>query len=234
MVGSVVNHYRRWVDATCAQCAGAYLRRLDARSRRFCSEKCRGAWQHEHHVPVPLRERFERNIKKDAATGCWLWTASVSRGGYAYMQSESREKRVPAHRISYELHRGAIPEGLQIDHLCRVRRCVNPDHLEPVTAAENTRRGRAGEINHLRNLAKTTCRHGHLLTPENTYVRPSGFRECRECVRIRTNAGPRRLLTDKCSKGHMFTTENTYITARGGKRCRACHRENERVRKGGL
>lgn len=76
----------------------------------------------------------------------------------------------------YEAFVGPIPDGLQIDHLCRVRHCVNPAHLEPVTIAENVRRGAA---------AQTHCKYGHEYTPENTVIHHGG-RECRTCNRIRS------------------------------------------------
>lgn len=86
-----------------------------------------------------------------------------------------------AHRVAYELTRGPIPAGMEIDHLCRVRSCVNPDHLEAVTRGENLRRGRG------KTGAQTHCKRGHELTPENTYryVNRRGYvcRHCRQCRR---------------------------------------------------
>lgn len=86
-------------------------------------------------------------------------------------------KKVYAHRIAYQLLVGPIPEGMQLDHLCRNRRCVNPDHLEPVTHAENVRRGLSGA--YLR--ARTHCPKGHPYDQANTYVSNSGSRNCRAC-----------------------------------------------------
>lgn len=80
-------------------------------------------------------------IEVDTA-GCWLWTGSISSTGYGtHTYSGPSRRTVLAHRMVYELHRGTIPVGHDLDHLCRVTRCVNPSHLEPVTPAENCHRG---------------------------------------------------------------------------------------------
>lgn len=85
------------------------------------------------------RDRFETFVDKTPT--CWLWTGSLTWDGYGLFRENNR--RTGAHRFAYEYHVGPIPAGLQLDHLCRVRNCVNPDHLEPVTASENTRRAYA-------------------------------------------------------------------------------------------
>jgi hypothetical protein len=108
---------------------------------------------------------------------CWLWTSSIDRGGYG--QFDLGNKSTIAHRWAYEFCVGDIPEGLDLDHLCRVRHCVNPDHLEPVTRSENMRRSPIA-ISGI-NARKTHCKRGHEFTPENTY-RDSRGRKCRECV----------------------------------------------------
>jgi hypothetical protein len=102
---------------------------------------------------------------------CWLWLRSLTEG---YGNFYFRGGPCPAHRASYELFVGPIPDGLHIDHLCRVKHCVNPAHLEPVTRCENARRGAHG--------MKTHCKHGHEYTPENT-IHLGGKRRCRECTR---------------------------------------------------
>lgn len=116
-------------------------------------------------------ERFWPKV--DKTDGCWLWTAALSDGGYGVFGIGGR-RVVHAHRFAYQQRVGPIPEGLHLDHLCRVRNCVNPDHLEPVTHAENVRRGLSGP--------KTHCGYGHEMNEANTYVNPnSGHRECRAC-----------------------------------------------------
>jgi hypothetical protein len=117
--------------------------------------------------------RLLANLRE--SNGCWVWTGQVNNKGYGQMSFEGRKQ--PTHRIAYRLLRGPIPAGLELDHLCRVPLCFNPDHLEPVTHAENQRR--MGE-------ARTHCIRGHEFTPENTYRQPStGRRRCRECARDR-------------------------------------------------
>lgn len=108
---------------------------------------------------------------------CWLWTGAITGGGYG-VTSLNGEHRM-AHRAVYGLMVGEIPQGLQLDHLCRVRHCVNPDHLEPVTAQVNTLRGEGISA----KLAKRThCKNGHEYTTENTAIQ-YGWRRCRECNR---------------------------------------------------
>ena len=114
---------------------------------------------------------------------CWYWALAYDVKGYGRAWFSGRQHK--AHRLVYELLIGKIPEGLELDHLCRNRLCVNPSHLEPVSHAENVRRGKAGR----HHRSKTHCVNGHEYTPENTYLRPTqlkGLRDCRKCRQIRT------------------------------------------------
>lgn len=99
-----------------------------------------------------------------------------------YVQVRVGGRKFYAHRLAYEAFYGPIPEGLHIDHLCNVRACCNPEHLEAVTSGENNRRTRERDFTNV-NANKTECIHGHPFDEENTYARPSGGRACRTCLR---------------------------------------------------
>lgn len=115
---------------------------------------------------------------------CWDWNASLNtRDGYGQVNFRGKMRR--AHTVAYELEVGRVPAGLVLDHLCRRRHCVNPSHLEPVTLAENTKRGMAPSAVSVRT---NRCLRGHELTEANTINRANGKRECRIC----DNAGQRR------------------------------------------
>mgnify|MGYP001599849985 CR=1 FL=1 len=112
---------------------------------------------------------------------CWIWTAFIRSAGYAHVSWDGQTR--DGHLIAYELTIGPVPEGLELDHLCRVRRCVNPLHLEPVTRAENLRRSPITFV--AINLAKTHCPQGHPYDEANTYRTRDGGRVCRACKRER-------------------------------------------------
>lgn len=118
----------------------------------------------------------------DCSGECWVWKGARS-NGYGILMTGSRKdgsRRVKgAHVLSYELYKGPIPSGLEIDHLCRNRACINPNHLEAVTHQINTRRSPI-TISVIRKL-RTHCRHGHEFTPENTHIERDGSRSCRRC-----------------------------------------------------
>lgn len=125
---------------------------------------------------VSAEERLWRQVQK--TDGCWNWTGCVT-GGYGRIRVG--DERVQAHRYSYELSGGTIPDGFHLDHLCRNQLCVRPDHLEPVTPRENILRG----LSPMAMQAKQThCKRGHELFGENLRLRPNGKRECKACARI--------------------------------------------------
>ena len=141
-------------------------------------------WQ-RHGTPTPpfepmgqgaVEERFWSRVEK--LDTCWLWRGFISKRGYgSYCVANSPWGTPSAHRIAWILCRGPIPDGMTLDHLadrCGNKHCVNPDHLEVVTALENHRRWADG-ITH--------CGRGHEFTPENTYTSRQGWRRCRTCVK---------------------------------------------------
>lgn len=112
------------------------------------------------------------------AGGCWLWQGSIhKRTGYGYVYHAGKWQLV--HRVVWALLRGAIPQGLELDHGCRVRHCCNPNHLEPVTRKVNIRRGETGKWTRARLTG--ACKWGHAFTPGNTYTAKDGTRACRAC-----------------------------------------------------
>ncbi len=115
--------------------------------------------------------------RKIDARGCWLWRGQIDRHGYGQISVGNLTKQ--AHRVSFEAFRGPIPDGLDIDHKCRVRHCVNPKHMEPVPRRVNILRGQGICGN---NARKTHCKHGHEFTPENT-LRHGNGRKCLTCAR---------------------------------------------------
>ena len=128
--------------------------------------------------------RFDAKVAK-SDYGCWKWTASLTSTGYGQLNVGGRP--FLAHRLSYEHHKGPISDGLQIDHVCRNRSCVNPEHLDAVTSAENTRRGEALDRRLATYAARTHCPHRHRWTAENS-LWVGGIRQCRACTADRTAA----------------------------------------------
>lgn len=127
---------------------------------------------------IPIETRFWAKVEKDGPIPeyaphlgpCWIWAPALNKGYGVLGRPGKYGGACQAHRFAYQLLIGPIPEGLHLDHLCRVPACVNPDHLEPVTSAENMRR----------MPRKIYCKQGHPFTDENTYWH-AGKRHCRDC-----------------------------------------------------
>ncbi len=168
-----------------------------SRTDRYCAKH---RWRLRIHgsfdlPPKPtMDERFWAKVDKGGPLPerrpelgpCWIWTAAKLDTGYGIFGINNKTK--VAHRVGYELVKGAIPDGLVLDHLCRRTSCVRWSHLDPVPQGINTQRGNWPEAiraYHERCRTRTHCRHGHELTPENTYIDGKGTRTCRECVRVR-------------------------------------------------
>jgi len=136
----------------------------------------------------PWPERFWANVNRSAPASCWEWQAHRSRDGYGRLRAQApgsgEARMVSAHRVAYELSVGPVPEGLQLDHLCRNRACCNPAHLEPVTCQDNVRRGISPPAAHA---AQAECINGHPFDEANTYFwRARRSRACRACGRAAT------------------------------------------------
>lgn len=136
-------------------------------------------------LSIAQRDQFWSRV--DKSEDCWIWSAGKDGNGYGVAivgsRSDGTYRHVKAHRLSYELTVGQIPDGLQVDHLCRVRACVNPAHLEPVTQRENILRGEGASAKAAR---QTHCKRGHPLSGDNLMHRAdANRRECLTCHRDR-------------------------------------------------
>lgn len=129
----------------------------------------------------PAHERWKDSYTVDEQSGCWNWTGPKERpDGYGFITNGAGSKnRYMAHRFVWVQSGGVLEDGMDLDHLCFNKGCVNPEHLEQVSHLENVRRGGVNGSNYL----KTYCDHGHEFTPENTYTRSNGWRQCRACAR---------------------------------------------------
>lgn len=187
-------------------------------------------------IPAQLaasdQRRFDSYVERSA--DCWLWAGDKNRAGYGRFFMAG--KKHLAHRVSFRVAGNELVDGLVLDHLCRVRECVNPDHLEQVTPQENSRRGETGQATARRYAALTHCKWGHPFSEENTYLTPAG-RGCVTCRRKAARDYQRRnrevVVRTACKNGHTYTEASTYVDSKGSNRCRECARERQRrYRKG--
>ena len=190
-------------------------------------------------------ERFHAYVHKGAeGRDCWIWGGALNSGGYGVFRL-SGGSMYRVHRYAYELLVGPIPEGLELDHECRMRPCCNPAHLKPKTQKENTLLGVGFAA---KNARKEACPKGHPYDEANTYVTAKGHRQCQVCrqeesvrnAAARTRAyRERRGLTSElgkggyqklrthCPKGHPYDEANT-IREGNRRRCRTCVNEKKR------
>lgn len=173
---------------------------------------------------IPLPPTFLSKV--EITPTCWLWTASKTSHGYGVWWDGTRTRM--AHRAAYEILVGPISGGLPLDHLCRVRHCVRPDHLEPVTHQVNILRGVGATA---RNARKSRCPQGHLYAGDNVYIDSGGRRRCATCRPAPTVPHPRD--RTHCIHGHAFTESNTYVV-RGRRQCRRCKAERKRRTRVGI
>ena len=131
-------------------------------------------------------QRFWKKVKIDKLTNCWNWEAYKLPEGYGVFHKGRKFGLVLSHRFSYEMKKQIIPNGLDIDHLCRNKSCVNPDHLETVTRKENLKRAFIGIRMSMRLRERTHCKQGHVLLGKNLYLTPDNRRQCKICINERS------------------------------------------------
>ena len=174
-------------DVTQEMVPASYVEGINGKMYEVLPERPRYLKLSDGQVDVSLLPMEFKSKMEERSNGCWEWTGSSHKQGYG--QIRVKGKLVLAHRLAYETLVGVIPEGLEIDHLCRNPKCVNPSHLEPVTHQENCQRGEAGLYEKLR----THCPQGHPYDIENTYWYKGG-RNCKECHREQNREYSKRVL----------------------------------------
>ena len=190
-----------YVVKDCVVCGKSFRSKASA-DRRYCGRKCMAAavLRGDYSTGVearPVMDRIAENIKIDQDTDCWTWTGGLTtdsgKGNGGYAKIHVKGKHCLGHIVTYEEYYGPVPEGLELDHKCRNRACVNPDHVEAVTHRENIMRSPISPC--AINARKTHCKRGHEFTVGNIYPatrRKNGIpvgvaRQCRECIAIRDN-----------------------------------------------
>jgi hypothetical protein len=203
-----------------------------------------------------LEARFWAKVDRNGPGGCWIWTASTTGAGYGQFyagpKGDGSKRPALAHRVAYALEVGPIPDGKQLDHTCHNRdascpggrsclhrRCVRPNHLEPVPQRTNLLRGKGPSAV---NARKTHCPQGHPYDLLNTSFTEDGHRECRTCrseqrrrwwEQHRPAVSRENAAKTHCPHGHPYDEVNTYVNPRGARICRACkhNRTLARLRK---
>lgn len=178
---------------TCATCKSDFagnrhqVKRVASGLRVYCCVPCKKSYP---QTRKPLMDRVNSWVNKSGPVPsnrpelgpCWIWLGAKNNKGYGVMSVRDGKPHIEcAHRVTYISVHGSIPEGLELDHLCRVTCCCNPSHLEAVTHRENQLRGTSPFAIHA---AKTHCIHGHEFTPQNTIKEKLG-RKCRQCAKDR-------------------------------------------------
>lgn len=146
-----------------------------------------------------ILNKLESRMIPEPNSGCFIWLGAVNGHGYGIIGMRENGKKVQrrAHRVYYQLLKGLVPKELSLDHLCRNRLCINPDHLEPVTPVENVMRG---ESFYAKQARLTHCPKGHPYAGKNLRMSPKGERLCRLCVARRAREYYRRERTKQGKK----------------------------------